>query len=89
MLLTIAVIFAHVIAIFAAGTWRHWKEYYPTGLYVIIGDMSYNMLFNERYLWRYHTLYDHRIADMVYALFVFQCAVMLFLRYYPKGVKSR
>ncbi len=86
MLYTAAFLLVHIGAFYITGTWRHWKEYYPTVLFAIVGDFSYNILFNERFLWMYNTLFDHRIADMVYAFFVFPCATIMFLRYYPKGI---
>ncbi len=86
MLYTITILLAHFGAFYFTGTWKHWKEYYPTALFAVIGDFSYNMLFSERFLWEYKTLFDHRVADMTYAFFVFPCTAMLFLRYYPKGL---
>ncbi len=86
MLYTIAVMLVHIGVFYFTGTWKRWKEYYSTALFVVIGDFSYNILFCERFLWRYNTLLDHRIADMAYALTAFPYATMLFLRYYPKGL---
>ncbi len=86
MMSVLVLFLLHALSLYFTGTWRKWKEYYSTVQYVIIGDFSYNILFSDRLLWRYEVLFDHRIADLYYAFIIFPCVVMLFLRYYPKGL---
>jgi hypothetical protein len=76
------------IACYKWGKWRNWKEYYPTILYVITGDLAYNVLFMENRLWEYVWPIHHRYADLFYCFLVFPPAVILFLSHCPKGWKK-
>jgi hypothetical protein len=85
-MLRIIVVAIYAILCFRYGAWRKWREYYPTFLYVLIGDMAYNFLFYENSLWEYRRLISHTFSDFLVALIVFPCAITLFLTYYPKGI---
>ena len=74
-----------IIACYKWGAWKRWKDYYPTILYVIIGDLSYNVLFSNRLLWMYTFPISHVFADFVHAFISFPCSIILFLTHYPKG----
>lgn len=67
------------------GNWKNWKEYYPTILYVVIGDLAYNFVFFEFTLWEYKSLVNHTFSDLLIAITVFPCAVILFLTHFPQG----
>lgn len=66
------------------GDWRNWKKYYSTILYVIIGDLSYNFVFYNFDLWKYYHLVNHTFSDILIALTVLPCGIILFNTYYPK-----
>lgn len=76
---------AYLAACYKWGDWRNWREYYPTVLYVIIGDLSYNFVFYQHTLWKYQGLVNHTVSDYLVALLVFPAAVILYLTYYPRG----
>lgn len=52
----IIIISLFLLACWKWGNWRNWKEYYPTILYFIIGDLSYKVLFYNKTLWEYRDL---------------------------------
>lgn len=86
-MLRILVVITYVIACFSYGSWKKWREYYPTYLYVIVGDLVYNFLFYDHALWEYNKLVSHTFSDLLVAVVVFPCAITLFLTYYPTKSK--
>jgi len=82
---TITLILLYAAACWKWGSWRSWREYYPTVLYVIIGDLAYNFVFHEHLLWQYQGLFNHTVADMIVAFFVFPSVIILFLTHWPKS----
>lgn len=79
----IFIVLAYLTACFFFGNWKNWKNYYSTILYVIVGNLTYNFIFYNYLLWKYEKLVNHTINDLLYALLVFPCAIILFLTYYP------
>ncbi len=71
------------------GNLRNWKEYYPTILFYIIGDLSYNLLFHEKMLWQFQNLVSHMFSDYFIAFFVSPFAIILFLTHFPAGFWKR
>ncbi len=65
------------------GNWRNWKEYYPTILYWIIGDLSYNYIFYDNYLWHFEKLINHTFSNFLVAFIIFPCQIILFFTYFP------
>ena len=47
------IVVAYAIISYRFGDWKRWKEFYPTYLFVILGDITYNFLFYEKPLWEY------------------------------------
>jgi hypothetical protein len=70
---------------FKWGAWRRWREFYPTILYVIIGDLAYNFVFHDYSLWAYSGLFNHTTSDLIIAFCVFPSMVILFLTHWPQG----
>lgn len=83
-MLRIAIVFLYVVVCYKYGNLRNWREYYPSFLYAIIGDLSYNLLFYNHTLWKYDGLVNHTFSDYLEAFVVFPCAIILYLTYYPK-----
>jgi len=72
-----------IFACYKWGDWKNWKEYYPTCLYYIVGDLSYNILFHENMLWEYRKLFTHTFSDYFDAFFIAPFTVILFLSHLP------
>jgi len=83
-MLRLVIILIYLFACYRWGDWKNWKEYYPTILYVIIGDISYNFIFYDHTLWSYVRLVNHTFSDFLVAFTVFPSAIILFLTHYPK-----
>lgn len=39
------------------GNWRRWRDYYPTILFFIIGDLLYSCLLYNHQLWAYQEIF--------------------------------
>ena len=68
-----------------SGGWKKWREYYPTILYVIIGDLAYNFVFYRYDLWKYNGFINHTISDLFNAFFLFPSVIILVLHKWPQG----
>jgi len=72
------------------GDWRHWRLYYSTILYFIIGDVTFNVLSYNKPLWAYHSaVLSHTFMDLLVAVVVFPCTLLIFLPYYPENGWSK
>jgi hypothetical protein len=83
-MITIALCIIYAAACFKWGAWRQWREFYPTILYVIIGDMAYNFVFHDYSLWIYDGIFSHTTSDVLAAFALFPSIVILFLTHWPK-----
>lgn len=72
------------------GDWKNWISYYPTILYLIIGDLTCEILTYRNPLWSYNIKpLNHVSVDLLVILFIYPCTVILFLSYYPKLIKKQ
>ncbi|TVY06890.1 CBO0543 family protein [Paenibacillus cremeus] len=78
------------------GDWIHWRNYYPTILFLIIGDLLYNFVNYNYSLWTFH---PDRIEDIIYRnhtlitlgiyLIGYPSLVLLYLGNYPETKKNK
>lgn len=80
----IILVICYAFVCFKWGNWRNWKAYYPTILYVIIGDLGYNFIFFNYDLWKFERLINHTVSDLLIAFAIFPCSIILFLSFFPK-----
>ena len=67
------------------GNWRNWKLFYPTILFYIISDLSYDILTYSKPLWLYGgSFWNHTFADYFVAFFSYPSVIILFLSNFPK-----
>jgi len=52
MLIFVLLLFSILIA-WKWGDWQNWTLYYPTILYMILGDLAYIILSRDKLLWEY------------------------------------
>lgn len=87
-------IYMHITAIIMSllicykwGDWRHWNKYYSTIQFFIIGDLMYNVLFNNTMLWRYVCpSLNHTLINLFIMITVYPSTILVFIPHYPKGV---
>ncbi|WP_235816484.1 CBO0543 family protein [Bacillus massilinigeriensis] len=80
----------YLIAGMIWGDWRNWKKYYPTILFLIIGDFLYNFLLYKKSMWIFHDLIlpNHTIITLVAMVFSYVVTVLIYLGRFPKGWKK-
>lgn len=72
------------------GDWRNWKLYYPTILYMIIGDLSYIILSSDKPLWKYESrIISGDFAECLIAFVVFPCTCFIFFSLYSMVSTSK
>ena len=82
-MVTIVLSLLYAAACYKWGAWRRWREYYPTILYAIIGDLAYNFVFHDHTLWLYDSFFNHTTMDIIAAFFLFPSVIILFLTHWP------
>jgi hypothetical protein len=77
-----------VIAVFIWGNWRNWKKYHATLLFFALGNLAYNFLTANYFLWRLDadSFSNHTLTEMIYTFIIFPATGLLFLENYPEGV---
>lgn len=81
-------VFALVILYAAAcwkwGAWRRWREFYPTILYMLIGNLTCSYVFYEYRLWIFDSFAGDTIMCLAIKDLIYPSAVILFLTHYPE-----
>lgn len=72
------------LACYKWGNWRKWREFYPTILFLIIGDLAYNFVFHDYSLWCYCGFINHTFSNLITMFFVFPPIVILVLTHWPQ-----
>jgi hypothetical protein len=68
------------------GDWRNWEKYYPTILFMIVGNFLYNILTYNYPMWLYEEKFlpNHTLIEMVHSFVVFPVVVLIFLPRFPE-----
>jgi hypothetical protein len=76
-----------LIAAWRWGDWKNWQLYYPTILFMIVGNFLYNVLTYHYPIWMYKdsTFFpNHTTADIFNSFVLFPAVILIFLPHYPK-----
>lgn len=77
-----------ILSIFACwkwGDWRNWRLYYPTILYLLVGDLVADFLLYEHSLWAFGSFVEqYPFLDVCIMLLIYPSTVILYLSHYPK-----
>lgn len=76
---------------FKWGDWKNWKQYYPTILFLILGDFLYNFLLYNHSMWEFHDLIlpNHTTVTLLAMVVSYSCTVLIYLGRFPEGWKKR
>lgn len=67
------------------GDWKSWKGYYPTVLFLIMGNLAYMILFKSKPLWANGAfLAKYPALDISTIVVLYFCTVILYLTFYPR-----
>lgn len=73
-----------VILAWKFGDWKNWRAYYPTYLYFVIGDLTYNVIFWNHRLWTYTAGFQAMINNHLLVMWtIYPATVLLFLPNWP------
>jgi hypothetical protein len=72
------------------GDWRNWRVYYPTILFLMVGDLLKNFLFYNYWMWTYKEtmflesiLRNHTIINLIVIFIGYPSTILLFLGRFP------
>ena len=69
------------------GDWRNLEKYYPTILFLIIGDLLYNIFTYSNPTWSYNPNWlfpNHTMANLWIMVTVYPVTVIVYLTHFPK-----
>lgn len=77
-----------VLAAWKWGDWRNWQKYYPTILFLALGNFVAGFILYNYPLWlSYSTLFKITITESVLTFILFPATVLIFLPHFPvKGL---
>ncbi|WP_078544865.1 CBO0543 family protein [Litchfieldia alkalitelluris] len=69
------------------GDWRNWQKYHAVMLYFVMGNLLYNFLTANYFLWRLEAdfLSNLTLTEMLYTFIIFPGTALLFIGNYPEG----
>ncbi|WP_304511125.1 CBO0543 family protein [Aneurinibacillus tyrosinisolvens] len=74
------------------GDWKNWRRYYPTILFFITGDLTYNFVtsFLNYPLWRYHGAIppNHLLINLLIDFVAYPATILIYLKYAVRGWKQ-
>ncbi len=76
-----------IVLAFRFGDWRNIEKYYPTILFLIIGDLLYNLFTYSDPTWKYNESWvfpNHTLANIWMMATVYPATVMIYLYHFPK-----
>lgn len=64
---------------------HNWKEYQPTILYLVCCNLLYNILCQNKFLWKYHAdfLSTQRATELIYSFWILPLVALLYLSNFP------
>jgi hypothetical protein len=76
-----------IFVIWKWGDWRNWKKYHTVMLYFAMGNLLYNFLTSNHFLWRLESdfISNHTLTEMLYTFIVFPGTALLFIGNHPDG----
>ncbi|OZM56442.1 hypothetical protein CIB95_11750 [Lottiidibacillus patelloidae] len=68
--------------------WSQWKKQYPTILYFIVINLSYNFLYYNHTLWAFRGVtadwINHSIINMAFTFFICPVGLIIYLQRFPQ-----
>lgn len=73
------------------GDWRRWRDYYPTILFFIVGDLLKNYLLYNYWMWTYQEtifaetiLINHTIISLLIMFIVYPSTILIYIGRFPQ-----
>jgi hypothetical protein len=83
-------VFLSIVTIYIVwkwGDWRNWQKYHTVMLYFALGNLLYNFLTANYFLWRLNAdvISNHTLTEMFYTFIIFPGTGLLFIGNYPEN----
>jgi hypothetical protein len=75
---------AAIAACLKWGAWKRWREFYPTILYVITGNLVFCFVFRNYLLWSYNSFLGETYIGLINIFLIYPPVVILYLTHYPE-----
>jgi hypothetical protein len=78
-----------IYSVWRWGDWRNWQKYHTTMLYFALGNMTYQFLTANYFLWRLGAdpITNYTATEMLYTFIVFPGTALLFLSGFPNSLR--
>lgn len=75
-----------VLAAWKYGDWKNWQRYHPAMMFIVIGNLLYNVLTARHFLWKLKPdlMPNHSLTELVYTFVIFPATALMFISNYPK-----
>ncbi|MDL4840443.1 CBO0543 family protein [Aquibacillus rhizosphaerae] len=79
-----------ILSVWLRGDWRNWQKYHTVMLYYAIGNLTYNFLTANYFLWRMDGdfISNHTLTEMIYTFIIFPGTALLFICNYPSDLRK-
>jgi len=80
-----------IICAWKWGDWRNWQKYHATMLFFATGNLLYNVLYYDHWLWKYQSYFlrYHITSDLLSAFVILPLTALLFLTNYPTRIRDQ
>ncbi|MEQ6375540.1 CBO0543 family protein [Bacillaceae bacterium S4-13-58] len=77
-----------ILSVWLWGDWRNWQKYHTVMLYFALGNLAYNFLTANYFLWRLDAdaFSNRTFTEVLYTFSVFPGTALLFVGNYPKNL---
>ena len=70
--------------------WRNWQRYQATMLFVVMGNLFYNFVYHDHFLWKFiPDTFNHHVMEIIYSFTVYPLTVLMFLSGMPAILKKK
>ncbi|WML44207.1 CBO0543 family protein [Neobacillus sp. PS3-40] len=73
------------------GDWKNWRDYYPTILFLIGGDLLKNALLHNHRMWAFQEVFfgqkiliGHFAIDLMVMTIIYPVTILIYLGHYPR-----
>ncbi|MGM8214590.1 CBO0543 family protein [Bacillaceae bacterium W0354] len=76
-----------VLIVWKWGDWRNWSKYHTVMLYFALGNLLYNFLTSNYFLWRLDAdfISGHTLTELLYTFIIFPATALMFIGNYPEN----
>jgi len=83
--LNIAIVIIVLLSAWKWADWKNWQKYHATMLLAIVGNLLYNVIYFDHYLWRIAPgfLKSYDLTELLYTFITLPLTALMFLSNYP------